>query len=130
MKWIITYTRDWHYRDRDNYPACNSGEAETAEGDTLKEAIKTLIRSEASPSMIESYAENKYEGYSSIEIISAYKVTKEVELEFEKIPTIKKMIDKKERQLANKKANEIIKENADKVKMEKAMLKKLKEKYA
>ena len=128
--WIITYTKNWHYKDRDNYPACDTGEAETAEGETLKEAIDLLIKMEASPSLIESYAQSKYDGYSSIEIISAYKVTKEVELEFENIPTIKKMIARKERQLANKKANEIIRENANKVKMEKAMLKKLKEKYA
>lgn len=127
--WVITYTKDWHYRDRDNYPACNTGEAETAEGDTLKEAINHLIKMEANPGMIENYAIPSYDGYSSIEIINIHKISKEIYLDFEKIPAIKKMIEEKKSKVIIEKENEEKKEKRNKQTRERTQLKRLKLKY-
>jgi hypothetical protein len=127
--WIITYTKDWHYRDRDNYSQTSIGEAETAEGDTLKEAINHLIKMEASPGMIENYATSSYDGYSSIDIINIHKISKRINLEFENIPAIKKMIEEKKEKLIKEKEDEKKKEKRNKKARERAELKRLKEKY-
>jgi hypothetical protein len=119
---------DDHYRDRDNYPAMTIGEAEKATGDTLKEAINSLLKMEAK-SMIDNYAMPNYEFYRQIDIISVHKVIKDVHLEFDRIPAFKKMVDdrKKEIIIDIEKLKNLQKE--DKINKERTMLKELKEKY-
>ena len=38
----ITYSTDYHYRNRDNYPDIDAGEVLEADGNTLEEAIENL----------------------------------------------------------------------------------------
>jgi hypothetical protein len=128
--WVITYTIDYHDLDRDNRPDCRTGEVESATGETLKDALNQFLKETATKGMISNYANPSSSwGYSSVEIINCFRVTKEVELDFEHIPVIRERIEKQRATFARAKLAEERKEKNTKRASERATLKRLKEKY-
>jgi len=127
--WVITYSVNWHYRDRDNYADCNHGYPETWEGETLKEALEYLISETTSDSIIDSYAKQPYDGYYTVEIFSCYKVIKEVGLVFENIPAVRDKIAKAKASIIYEQMEKDKKEAENEKAREKELLKKLKQKY-
>ena len=129
-RWIITYHVDSIRRDRDNYPYTDTGEPETAEGDTLKEAIQSLLRMEVTDGLLRDYVDPGYDYYRTVEIVSIYKVIKEVDLNFfEDIPIVKQMIGDMKETIKQEKAKLESDKAQKKEDKEKKILKELLTKY-
>ncbi|GAG31229.1 unnamed protein product, partial [marine sediment metagenome] len=75
------------------------------------------------------YIDPGYDYYNSVEIVSIYKVIKEVELDFEKIPTIIQMMEDMRENIKQEKAKlKSDEERKERVK-DKELLKQLLNKY-